>query len=238
MRQLAGKTALVVGGAGGIGLAIAAAYSEEGALVTIADRPNAPNASETTVPIDVADPESIRAAVEQAERRHGDIDILVNAAGVSSERYWDELDLAEWNRVLAVNLTGTFLVCKEVIPGMVRRGTGRIINIASQLAIKGAPGLAHYCASKAGVIALTKSLAHELSPHGILVNAIAPGPINTQMTDKMSAEWKSQKAAELPLRRFGDPREVAPTAVLLASDPGGNLYVGQTLGPNSGDVMP
>lgn len=235
---LEGRTALVVGGAGGIGHAIAAAFRKEGARVTIADRAEVLDAAEGTTAIDVTDPASILQAVNNAERLHGEIDILVNAAGVSSERYWDDLDLDEWNRVLSINLTGTFLVCKEVVPRMVRRQRGRVINIASQLAIKGAPGLAHYCASKAGVIALTKALALEVSPLGVLVNAIAPGPINTPMTDRMSETWKRQKAAELPLGRFGNPEEVAPTAVLLASDPGGNLYVGQTLGPNSGDIMP
>jgi 3-oxoacyl-[acyl-carrier protein] reductase len=121
---------------------------------------------------------------------------------------------------------------------MIRGGGGRVINIASQLGIKGGRGLAHYSAAKAGVIGLTKALALEVADRGVLVNAIAPGPIDTPMVAGISAEWKTAKRAELPLGRFGVPSEVAPTAVLLASDPGGNLYVGQTLGPNSGDVMP
>jgi 3-oxoacyl-[acyl-carrier protein] reductase len=121
---------------------------------------------------------------------------------------------------------------------MLERRWGRIINIASQLGIKGGHGLAHYAAAKAGVIGLTKSLALEVSARGVLVNAIAPGPIDTPMVEGITEDWKAAKRAELPLGRFGRPEEVAPTAVLLASDPGGNLYVGQTLGPNSGDVMP
>jgi 3-oxoacyl-[acyl-carrier protein] reductase len=124
------------------------------------------------------------------------------------------------------------------VPGMIARGEGRVINFASQLAIKGGVSLAHYSAAKAGVIGLTKSLALEVASRGVLVNAIAPGPIATPMVDGISEEWKKAKRAELPLGRFGRPEEVAPTAVLLASSPGGDLYVGQTLGPNAGDVMP
>lgn len=236
---LQGSTALVVGGGGGIGRAIACAFRQQAARVVVADRPDALGANEeSAVDIDVTDLDSVRRAVDRTEREFGAIDVVVNAAGVASERHWHELDVAEWERVLAINLTGTYLVCKEVVPRMVGRRKGRVINIASQLAIKGAAGLAHYCASKAGVIGLTKALALEVGPHGVLVNVIAPGPIDTPMTERMSEEWRRQKAAELPLGRFGRPEEVAPTAVLLASDPGGNLYVGQTLGPNSGDVMP
>jgi 3-oxoacyl-[acyl-carrier protein] reductase len=115
---------------------------------------------------------------------------------------------------------------------------GRIINIASQLAIKGGTGLSHYSAAKAGVVGLTKALALETAGDNVLVNSIAPGPIETPLVDGISEDWKAAKRAELPLGRFGKPAEVAPTALLLASDPGGNLFVGQTLGPNSGDVMP
>jgi 3-oxoacyl-[acyl-carrier protein] reductase len=121
---------------------------------------------------------------------------------------------------------------------MIERGEGRVINVASQLGIKGGRGLAHYSAAKAGVLGLTKALALEVAEHGVLVNAIAPGPVHTAMVAGITEEWKAAKQAELPLGRFGVPEEVAPTAVLLAGSPGGNLYVGQTLGPNSGDVMP
>ena len=148
------------------------------------------------------------------------------------------MSLAQWQQTVDVDLTGVFLMCRHVVPGMVSRGHGRVINIASQLGIKGGTSLTHYSAAKAGVIALTKSLALEVSRDGVLVNAIAPGPIETPLVDGISEDWKRAKRAELPLGRFGTPAEVAPTAVLLASSPGGDLYVGQTLGPNSGDVMP
>ena len=143
-----------------------------------------------------------------------------------------------WNETIAVDLSGVFLVTHHVLPQMLARSDGRIINVASQLGIKGASSLSHYAAAKAGVIAFTKSLALEVSANGVLVNAIAPGPVYTQMVAGIDEEWKRAKAKELPLGRFGEIAEVAPTAVLLASSPGGNLYVGQTLGPNSGDVMP
>jgi len=148
------------------------------------------------------------------------------------------MSLAQWQQTIDVDLTGVFLMCRHVVPGMVHRGAGRVINIASQLAIKGGESLTHYSAAKAGVIGLTKALALEVSRSGVLVNAIAPGPIETPLVEGISEDWKTAKRAELPLGRFGRPEEVAPTAVLLASSPGGDLYVGQTLGPNSGDVMP
>jgi 3-oxoacyl-[acyl-carrier protein] reductase len=238
---LENRTALVVGGASGIGRAIAAAYVAEGAKVILADRSETDAAgigAVGAVPIDVTDEASVSAAVAAATGLLGEIDVLVNSAGILTEAPLVEMDLATWSHTLAVDLTGVFLCCRHVVPRMVERGTGRIINIASQLGIKGGQGLAHYSAAKAGVIALTKSLALEVSGQGVLVNAIAPGPIETPMVEGITDEWKAAKRAELPLGRFGRPEEVAPTAVLLASDPGGNLYVGQTLGPNSGDVMP
>ncbi|MEU1805187.1 SDR family NAD(P)-dependent oxidoreductase [Streptomyces sp. NPDC019937] len=242
---LQGRTALVTGGASGIGRAIAAAYVREGARVVIADRDasRAAAASAGTgaaghVALDVTDPTAVEAVTGAVAREHGGIDILVNAAGILTEAPLTEMDPRLWSETIAVDLTGVFLCCRYVVPGMAERGWGRVINIASQLGIKGGRSLSHYAAAKAGVIGLTKSLALEVAERGVLVNAIAPGPIDTPMVAGITAEWKAAKQAELPLGRFGRPEEVAPTAVLLAGDPGGNLYVGQTLGPNSGDVMP
>jgi 3-oxoacyl-[acyl-carrier protein] reductase len=229
---LLGRTALVVGGGSGIGRAIVEAFAAAGADVVAADRKNA------QVPIDVTDEESVRTAVAEASAGLGRIDVLVNSAGILTESPLVEMDLATWSETLAVDLTGVFLCCRHVVPGMVERGFGRVINIASQLGIKGGRDLTHYSAAKAGVIGLTKSLALEVAEHGVLVNAIAPGPVETPLVEGITEEWKAAKRKELPLGRFGLPEEVAPTAVLLASDPGGNLFVGQTLGPNSGDVMP
>jgi 3-oxoacyl-[acyl-carrier protein] reductase len=237
--------ALVVGGAGGIGAAIGAAFCAEGATVVLADR-DAETARQAAaaigaaggVALDVAVQASVDAAVAEVLSAHGRIDVLVNSAGILTESPLAEMSLEQWQETIDVDLTGTFLACRAVVPHMVARGAGRIINIASQLGIKGGRGLTHYSAAKAGVLGLTKALALELAEHGVLVNAIAPGPVHTAMVEGITEDWKRAKQAELPLGRFGVPAEVAPTAVLLASDPGGNLYVGQTLGPNSGDVMP
>ena len=240
---LSGRVALVVGGAGGIGAAIARAFSAEGALVVVGDREQAAasvaeSAGHAAVSLDVTDQASVEAAVGEVLFRYGRVDVLVNSAGILTEAPLIEMSLEQWQETVDVDLTGVFLCCRAVVPQMIKQGGGRVINIASQLGIKGGQGLAHYSAAKAGVLGLTKALALEVAQYGVLVNAIAPGPIDTPMVEGISEQWKVAKRAELPLGRFGTPDEVAPTAVLLASDPGGNLYVGQTLGPNSGDVMP
>ena len=225
---LAGRQVLVVGGASGIGAAIAEAFRAEDATVSTADLRGADHV------VDVTDEASVAALADAA----GPVDVLVNSAGILTESPLVSMSPAQWRQTIDVDLTGIFLTCRFVVPGMVERGWGRVINIASQLGIKGGVGLVHYSAAKAGVIGLTKSLALEVAAAGVLVNAIAPGPIETPLVEGITDEWKVAKRRELPLGRFGVPAEVAPTAVLLASDPGGNLYVGQTLGPNSGDVMP
>ncbi len=168
----------------------------------------------------------------------GRIDVLVNSHGILTEAPVAEMTLATWQRTIDVDLTSVFLLTRAVLPGMLERRDGRIITVASQLGQKGGVGLAHYAAAKAGVIAFTKSLALEVSGSNVLANVIAPGPISTPLVDAISEDWKDAKRRELPLGRFGTVDEVAPTAVLLAADPDGNLFVGQTLGPNSGDVMP
>jgi 3-oxoacyl-[acyl-carrier protein] reductase len=242
---LDGRAALVTGGASGIGRAIAEAYVGAGARVVLLDRDAAGAArvadelgAEAGLGADVADEGQVREAIEQAERVLGRVDVLVNSAGLLTQSPLVEMSLRQWQETIDVDLTGVFLMCRYVVPGMVARHDGRVVNIASQLALKGGTSLTHYSAAKAGVIGLTKSLALEVARDGVLVNAIAPGPIETPLVDGISEDWKVAKRAELPLGRFGRPEEVAPTAVLLASSPGGDLYVGQTLGPNSGDVMP
>lgn len=246
--KLDGKIAIVTGGARGIGGHIATAFAAEGADVVIADVLDADTAAPVLSSIaesgrrhllvrtDVSDEQQVRAMVGAALAEFGRVDILVNDAGIFSQSNFVDLDVAEWDRVISVNLRGVFLCTRFVLPGMLERKSGKIINIASQLGQIGGIEMVHYSASKAGVIGLTKALAREVSAQGVHVNAIAPGPILTDMMAEETDEWAARKLAELPMERFGEPHEVAPTAVFLASDDS-SYYVGQTLCPNGGDVM-
>jgi 3-oxoacyl-[acyl-carrier protein] reductase len=249
MSSLRGKTAVITGAGSGIGAAIARLFASEGADLALLDLdPEQADrvATECTAlgvkalarRVDVTDSDEVKAAIDAAAEELGGLDILVSSAGILDETPFLELSPETFDKTLDVDLRGVFLAARWAAPHMVKRGGGRIINISSQLGIKGGTGLAHYVSAKAGVIGLTKALALELAPHAILVNAIAPGPIFTPLIDGLSEDWKTAKQAELPVGRFGTAEEVAPTALLLASSPGGNLYTGQTLGPNSGDVMP
>jgi 3-oxoacyl-[acyl-carrier protein] reductase len=233
---LAGRTALVTGAASGIGAAIAEAYAAAGAQLCLADRCAAHGVPVATVRADVAVEEDVARMFAAAEEL-GAVDVLVNNAGILTECKVANMATAMFDEMIAVNLRSVFLCSRAALPGMLAHGFGRIINIASQVAQKGGAGLAHYAAAKAGVIGLTKSLAREVGAQGVTVNCIAPGPIVTPLGGGLSEEWTGPLLAGLPLKRFGQPEEVAPTAVLLASSPGGDLYTGQTLGPNSGDVM-
>lgn len=247
--QLKNKRAVITGAGSGIGAAIARAYAEQGARLVLGDR-NPLTLAETArmcrelgadvheSVADVGTVEGAQASVDTCVAHFGGIDILVNNAGMLTQGRCVDLTLEMWNDMLRVDLTSVFVASQRALPHMLAQRWGRIINVASQLGIKGGAELTHYAAAKAGVIGFTKSLALEVAKDNVLVNAIAPGPIETPLVSGISSAWKTAKAAELPLGRFGLAEEVAPVAVLLASEPGGNLFVGQTLGPNSGDVMP
>jgi 3-oxoacyl-[acyl-carrier protein] reductase len=241
---LAGRTALVTGAASGIGRAIAVQFLAAGARVVLADRAESVVGAAADIGaaagllFDATDEQQVADTVAEAAAVLGRIDVLVTSHGILTQSRLVQMPLAQWRETLDVDLASVFLLNRAVLPGMLAAGDGRIINVASQLGIKGGASLAHYAAAKAGVIAMSKSLALEVSSQGVLVNAIAPGPIETPLLDGIEEDWKVAKRAELPLGRFGTADEVAPTAVLLASNPGGNLFVGQVLGPNSGDVMP
>jgi 3-oxoacyl-[acyl-carrier protein] reductase len=248
MKALAGRIAVVTGGASGIGKGIAIAFAREGANVVVADKVAEPQAAVAMAGIreqggealfvrtDVSDAKSVASMAAAALARFGRVDILVNNAGIFTECLIENLSIEDWDRVVDTNLRGTFLCSRALLGQMLERRDGRIINIASQLGQIGGTSLGHYAASKAGIIGLTKSLAREVSRRGVLVNAIAPGPIETPMMEAETEAWRSAKLAELPIGRFGTVDEVVPTAVLLASA-AGSYYVGQTLGPNGGDVM-
>ncbi len=162
--------------------------------------------------------------------------LLVNCAGIVHQALFENLEVADFDRMFAIHVRGTFLMTKLALPSMLAAGDGIIINVASQLGQIGGIELVHYAGAKAAIIGMTKSLAREVSKRGVRVNAVAPGPINTPLVRELSQEWRVRKAAELPLGRFGEPEEVAATVSFLAS-PAASLFVGQTLGPNSGDVM-
>ena len=247
--QLEGKVAVVTGAASGIGAAIAKLYGEHQAHVAVVDlnQEDATQVAEDIVKqggmakawaLDVTDAAATEKVMDEVADEFGGIDILVTAAGILDQQDFLEMTEETFDRTIGIDLKGVFLSGRYAAPYMVKRGGGRIINIASQTAIKGAVSLAHYVAAKAGVIGMTKSMALELAEHNILVNAIAPGPIETPLFGAITQQWRDDKQQELPLGRFGRVEEVAPTALLLASSPGGDIYTGQTLGPNSGDVMP
>ena len=186
---------------------------------------------------DISDEAVVINLVRTVISTFGKIDVLINAAGISHQSLLKDMTLADWNRTIQVDLTSVFLTCRYVVPHMLERRFGRIINISSQVGHKGAAECCHYAAAKAGVQGFTKSLARELGSYGITANCISPGPIKTNMLANTKADWVERKKKELVIPRFGEVEEVAPTAVLLAAVPDGNLYTGQSLGPNCGDVM-
>lgn len=191
----------------------------------------------TLVEGDIAEEETAKRLIQTANDIHGRIDILINNAGISNPKLLQDITTEDWNRMIAVNLTSAYFTCKYAVPIMMKQKFGRIINIASQVGQKGSLEHCHYSAAKAGMIGFTKSLAREVGKYNITANCIAPGPIETQLMGVVSDEWKKNKQDELVLKRFGRLEEVLPTAVFLAAEPDGNLYTGQTLGPNLGDVM-
>jgi 3-oxoacyl-[acyl-carrier protein] reductase len=241
------RVVLVTGAGSGIGRAIAEKLAKDGERVVVNDlkgetadevvaRIKESGGEAAAAPGDVSDPESVQRIVEAAREAYGPPEILVNNAGFLQQKRFVDLTVEDFDRMIAVHLRGTFLCTSAVLPDMLSRGSGIIVNVASQLGQIGGIELCHYSAAKAGIIGLTKSLAREVSAQGVRVNAVAPGPINTELVLGLSDEWRDAKSAELPLGRFGEPHEVAETVAFLVSD-GAALYVGQTLGPNSGDVM-
>jgi 3-oxoacyl-[acyl-carrier protein] reductase len=244
MRTLKEHIAIVTGAGSGIGRAVAQRLAREGAAVVANDL--SASAADATIAAlgpraravqgDVASPEDVERIFAQCEREFGPCSLLVNNAGIVHQAAFETLAVADWDRMIAVHLRGNFLCARRAIGAMLAAKDGVIVNIASQLGQIGGVELVHYSAAKAGIIGLTKALAREVSVHGVRVNAVAPGPINTELVKRLSPDWRAAKAAQLPLGSFGEPEDVADTVAFLAS-PAARLYVGQTLGPNSGDVM-
>jgi 3-oxoacyl-[acyl-carrier protein] reductase len=246
--KLQGQIALVTGGSRGIGRATALLFAQEGADIAFCHLDDAAKGDETAAEIralgrramhrsvDVADIAATKAFAQQVAGEFGAIDILFNNAGMNIRKPFEDYSEADFDRILSVHLKGMFFMAQAVYPAMVARGRGCIINVASQRGLKGAVNSAPYSAAKAGIIGLTRSLSWEAAPKGVRVNAIAPGPVDTDLTATMTEADRQAFKNELPVGRFGRPEEIAATALLLAG-PEGGFFVGATLSPNGGDVM-
>ena len=245
MGKLDRRIAVVTGAATGLGKAIALLYASEGADVAVIDR-NAEGAARTADAIaargrrslaigaDVGDEAAVGKAFDRILAELGDPHILVNNAGIATVSHLEDMPTAMWDEMIRVNLKSVFLCTRAVLPAMRRNRYGRIINISSQLAHKGGAGMTHYAAAKAGILGVTRSLSYEVAADNIIVNAICPGPIDTDM--KLPPEWASEKQNELILKRQGKVEEIAPTALLLACEEAA-FYIGATFNPNGGDIM-
>ncbi|MBM3568220.1 MAG: SDR family oxidoreductase [Alphaproteobacteria bacterium] len=221
-----GRTAVVTGGATGIGLACANRIVSGGGVVAIWDR-DQKRAEEAlkvlggqgiTVTCDVADEESVHGAAQGTERAFGQIDILIASAGITgpNRKTW-EYDLRDWNQVMAIDLTGVFLCCKAIVPGMMARGYGRIVNIASVAGKEGNPNAPAYSAAKAGLIGLTKSLGKELAGTGVTCNCVTPAAVKTEMFSQMTDQHIQFMLSKIPMNRFGTVEEIAALVAWLAS---------------------
>lgn len=246
--MLKGKVAIVTGASGGIGRAIALAYAKEGASIAVHYHGNEEKAQIVKKEIediggtagiyacDIADFDECGAMIKAVKKRFGRIDILVNNAGITKDGLLMGMSEADFDAVLDTNLKGCFHGLRFASRFMMKQRYGRIINISSVSGVAGNAGQANYSASKAGIIGLTKSAAKELASRNITVNAIAPGFIQTEMTDVLSDEVKEQTKAGIPLGRFGEPEDVAKAAVFLASDMA-DYITGQVLMVDGGMVM-
>jgi 3-oxoacyl-[acyl-carrier protein] reductase len=244
MFDLTGRTALVTGATGGIGGSIARALHAQGATVALSgtrrdvlDQLAADFGERTHVlPCNLADKDEAEALVPRAEEAMGQLDILVANAGVTKDNLFVQLRDEDWEQVLAVNLTATFRLARAAVRGMMRRRHGRVIGISSVVAVTGNPGQSNYVAAKAGMIGLMKSIGAEYAKRGVTANCIAPGMIQTAMTDKLNEKQREGILARIPSARLGTPTDIAGAAVYLASDEA--AYVtGQTLHVNGGMAM-
>jgi 3-oxoacyl-[acyl-carrier protein] reductase len=247
---LAGRVVLVTGSSRGIGAEVAAKAAAEGATVAVHYHRSAEGAAATLARVhaagaegeafaaDVADGAGAEGLVRAVIDRFGRIDGLVNNAGRTQVGPFLDIAQDEWDAVLRTDLTAAFHTCRVVLPSMLERGGGSIVNIASRLGQTGVPETAAYSAAKAGLIGLTRALAREFGPRGIRVNAVAPGMTITEMTTELAAsEAGRQRLRDMPLGRFGRADEVADAVIFLLSDRA-SLFLGQTLNPNAGGFMP
>ena len=247
MGSLEGKTAIVNGAARGIGAAIATRLANEGADIALCDL-QADWLSETAASVkaagrkvvcysvDVSDSEGVNEVVGAVVAEFGGVDVLINNAGITRDGLMMRMSEEDWDAVLNVNLKGTFLFTRAVSRPMMKKRTGAIVNIASIIGLIGNAGQCNYAASKAGVIALTKSAAKELASRNIRVNAVAPGFIQSKMTDALSEAVRDQMMGKIPMKKFGTPEDVADVVMFLAGDRAGYV-TGQVLTVSGGMVM-
>ena len=242
--RLTGKTALVTGGGRGIGRAICEIFAAEGAHVVAADvdvdaAREVVDGLPTTgsaLQMDVASSQSVQEGIQRVLHEFGCLHILVNNAGITRDGLLMRMREEDWDLVLSVNLKGAFNCCKAAVRPMMKARWGRIVTISSVVGLNGNPGQANYSASKAGVLGLTKTLARELASRNITVNAVAPGFIATEMTDKLSAEARQAMLSQVPLGRPGTPEDVARAVLFLVSDEAAYI-TGQVIQVNGGMAM-
>jgi 3-oxoacyl-[acyl-carrier protein] reductase len=219
--SLAGRTALVTGGSRGIGRAIAAELANAGAQVVVGYRSGEEEAGDLadkigcrTIQADISDPVEAKRLVDEA----GEVDVLVNNAGVTRDGLLVRMPDEDWRAVLETNLGGTFNTCRAATRGMMKRRSGAIVNVSSVVGVRGNPGQTNYAASKAGIIGFTKALARELGSRGVRANVVAPGYISTRLTNELPDELRQTMLANTPLGRFGDPEDIAGAVRFLCSD--------------------
>jgi 3-oxoacyl-[acyl-carrier protein] reductase len=243
--ELQGQVALVTGGSRGIGLAIAEELAGAGAKIAVVARDEAraqqaaaglPGDGHRGYGCDVADPEAVNALVKRVEEEMGSLDVLVNNAGVTRDNVLMRIKDDDWDAVVDTNLRGAFNLIRAASRGMMKRRAGRVINITSVVGITGNKGQANYAASKAGLIGLTKSVAKELASRGVLVNAVAPGYIETDMTAELPEAARDALMQQIALGRLGRPQDIAPAVRFLAG-PGAAYITGQVLVVDGGMVM-
>ena len=244
MFDLTGKSALITGASGGIGGEIARVLHAAGANVGLSGTREAPLAELATelgerafvLPCNLSDAEAVNALPKAAAEAMGSVDILVNNAGITRDNLFMRMSEEEWQSVLDVNLTSAFRLSKGVLRGMMKARWGRIVNISSVVGATGNPGQGNYAAAKAGMVGMTKSLAYEVASRGVTVNAVAPGFIETAMTDKLNDDQKAAILGQIPSGRMGTPAEIAASVLYLAS-PEAAYVTGTTLHVNGGMAM-
>lgn len=244
MFDLSGKNALVTGASGGIGGAIAEALHQAGATVALSGTREAPlreladklGERAHVVPANLSDPQAVTALPKTAAEAMGSVDILVNNAGITRDNLFMRMSDEEWAQVLEVNLTSVFRLSRAVLRGMMKARWGRIVNITSVVGTTGNPGQGNYAAAKAGLVGMSKSLAYEVASRGITVNCVAPGFIETAMTDKLNDEQKGKILTQIPAGAMGTPNDIAAAVAYLSSREAGYV-TGATLHVNGGMAM-